>query len=86
MIGERPVFFGKGSVRHEIISDYFINFEAMKNVVFDLGGVVFHRDAKKVRRELIDFFAFIFASKMPAFLGGIRSWSSHFRRGARRTE
>ena len=39
----------------------------MKNVVFDLGGVVFHRDAKKVRRELIDFFAFIFASKMPLF-------------------
>lgn len=67
MMGERPVFFGKGSVRHDIFSDYFINFEAMKNVVFDLGGVVFHRDAKKVRRELIDFFAFIFASKMPLF-------------------
>ncbi len=39
----------------------------MKNIVFDLGGVVFHRDAKKVSRELIDFFAFIFASKMPVF-------------------
>jgi len=49
------------------ISDYFINFAAMKNIVFDLGGVVFHRDARKVRRELIDFFAFIFASKMPLF-------------------
>ena len=39
----------------------------MKNIVFDLGGVVFHRDAKKVRKELIDFFAFIFAAKMPLF-------------------
>lgn len=39
----------------------------MKNIVFDLGGVVFHRDAQKVRRELIDFFAFIFASEMPLF-------------------
>jgi len=39
----------------------------MKNIVFDLGGVVFHRDAKKVRPELIEFFAFIFASRMPHF-------------------
>ena len=37
----------------------------MKNIVFDLGGVVFHRDAKKVRKELIDFFAFIFAARCP---------------------
>ncbi len=39
----------------------------MKNIVFDLGGVVFHRDSKKVSREMIDFFAFIFSAKMPVF-------------------
>lgn len=39
----------------------------MKNIVFDLGGVVFHRDPEKVRPELIEFFSFIAASKMPRF-------------------
>lgn len=39
----------------------------MKNIVFDLGGVVFHRNPEKVSYELIEFFSFITASKMPRF-------------------
>lgn len=39
----------------------------MKNIVFDLGGVVFHRDPEKVNGELIEFFSFVFASEMPLF-------------------
>ena len=39
----------------------------MKNIVFDLGGVVFHRDPEKVSSELIEFFSFVAASKMPRF-------------------
>lgn len=39
----------------------------MKNIVFDLGGVVFHRDSHKVSRELTDFFSFIFDAEMPRF-------------------
>ncbi len=39
----------------------------MKNIVFDLGGVVFARDPKKCPKELTDFFAFISAPEMPTF-------------------
>ena len=39
----------------------------MKNIVFDLGGVVFARDKNKCRQELIDFFSFVRAEKMPEF-------------------
>lgn len=50
----------------------------MKNIVFDLGGVLFHRDPRKVRPELIEFFSFIFSSKLPLFWEeydrGVRTW------------
>lgn len=39
----------------------------MKNIVFDLGGVVFARDPRKCPKELTDFFAFISAPDMPTF-------------------
>lgn len=39
----------------------------MKNIVFDLGGVVFARDRSKCDSELIDFFGFLRAPQMPAF-------------------
>ena len=39
----------------------------MKNIVFDLGGVVFGRDPRKWEPEFMEFFAFIHAEKMPEF-------------------
>lgn len=39
----------------------------MKNIVFDLGGVVFARDPRKCDADLIDFFSFVRAEKMPKF-------------------
>ena len=39
----------------------------MKNIVFDLGGVLFARDKNKCPQELVDFFSFVRAEKMPAF-------------------
>jgi len=39
----------------------------MKNIVFDLGGVVFARDKNKCSQELVDFFAFVRAERMPRF-------------------
>lgn len=39
----------------------------MKNIVFDLGGVLFARDAKKCTQEFIDFFAFVRQDPMPHF-------------------
>ncbi|MEG2614855.1 MAG: HAD family phosphatase [Alistipes sp.] len=39
----------------------------MKNIVFDLGGVVFARDKNKCTQEFIDFFAFVRAPQMPKF-------------------
>lgn len=39
----------------------------MKNIVFDLGGVVFARDKGKSTQEFIDFFGFIRAERIPAF-------------------
>lgn len=39
----------------------------MKNIVFDLGGVVFARDPKKCEPEFVEFFSFVRFPKMPAF-------------------
>ncbi len=39
----------------------------MKNIVFDLGGVLFARDAAKCTQEFIDFFAFVRSDPMPRF-------------------
>ena len=39
----------------------------MKNIVFDLGGVLFARDATKCPQEFVDFFAFVRAEQMPRF-------------------
>lgn len=37
----------------------------MKNIVFDLGGVVFARDPRKCPPELLDFFSFVRDERMP---------------------
>ena len=42
----------------------------MKNIVFDLGGVVFARNPQRCTPEFIDFFAFVRDPQMP------RSYSS----------
>ncbi len=39
----------------------------MKNIVFDLGGVLFAREKRELSREFIEFFSFIRAPKMPHF-------------------
>lgn len=39
----------------------------MKNIVFDLGGVVFERDRNKCSQEFIDFFGFIRSERLPRF-------------------
>lgn len=39
----------------------------MKNIIFDLGGVLFRRDPKKCTPDFIDFFAFVRFPKMPYF-------------------
>lgn len=39
----------------------------MKNIVFDLGGVVFARDTRKCSQEFIDFFSFVRSERMPRF-------------------
>ena len=39
----------------------------MKNIVFDLGGVVFARDIKKCTEDFVSFFQFVRAPKMPYF-------------------
>lgn len=41
--------------------------QTIKNVVFDLGGVLFRRDPQKCTPEFIDFFAFVRFPKMPLF-------------------
>lgn len=45
----------------------FIYLCVMKNIVFDLGGVVFARDPKKCEAEFVEFFSFIRDHKMPLF-------------------
>ena len=39
----------------------------IKNVVFDLGGVVFMRDPKKCTQDFLNFFSFVRADVMPHF-------------------
>lgn len=39
----------------------------MKNIVFDLGGVLFARDRSKCTQEFHDFFSFIRSERMPLF-------------------
>lgn len=39
----------------------------MKNIVFDLGGVVFNRDTRTCTQDFIDFFSFVRAERMPEF-------------------
>lgn len=39
----------------------------MKNIVFDLGGVVFARDTRTCTPDFIDFFSFVRAERMPEF-------------------
>ncbi|WP_418992033.1 HAD family hydrolase [Alistipes sp.] len=39
----------------------------MKNIVFDLGGVLFARDKTRCAEEFGDFFAFVRAEEMPRF-------------------
>lgn len=39
----------------------------MKNIVFDLGGVVFARDPRKFELEFIKFFSYILLPQMPRF-------------------
>ena len=39
----------------------------MKNIVFDLGGVLFARDKSKCPPELLEFFSFLRAPRMPLF-------------------
>ena len=39
----------------------------MKNIVFDLGGVVFARDVQKCTPDFIRFFDFVRAPEMPGF-------------------
>lgn len=41
--------------------------EKIKNVVFDLGGVVFSRDPRKFEPEFIRFFSYILLPEMPKF-------------------
>lgn len=41
--------------------------ENVKNIVFDLGGVVFARDPRKFEPEFIKFFSYILLPKMPEF-------------------
>lgn len=45
----------------------FVDMKNVKNVVFDLGGVVFARDPRKFEPEFIKFFSYILLPKMPEF-------------------
>ena len=45
----------------------FVAMEKIKNIVFDLGGVVFARDPRKFEPEFIKFFSYILLPKMPEF-------------------
>lgn len=39
----------------------------MKNIIFDLGGVLFARDRRKCSPDLLEFFGFLRAPQMPRF-------------------
>ena len=45
----------------------FAVMKTLKNIVFDLGGVVVARDRHKVSQEFADFFAFVQCTPMPEF-------------------
>ena len=45
----------------------FVSMEKIKNVVFDLGGVLFSRDPRKFEPEFIKFFSYILLPQMPRF-------------------
>lgn len=45
----------------------FVTMKSIKNVVFDLGGVVFARDPRKFEPEFIKFFSYILLPQMPKF-------------------
>ncbi|MFI3292635.1 MAG: HAD family phosphatase [Rikenellaceae bacterium] len=47
----------------------------IKNVIFDLGGVVFARDPKKCTPEFLEFFSYVMYDPMP-------KWWSEYDRGA----
>lgn len=38
-----------------------------RNIVFDLGGVLFARDPRKFEREFVEFFSYIYLPQMPKF-------------------
>ena len=59
--------FGNLCVQARTIALTFHYLCRMKNIVFDLGGVVFGRDPRKWEPEFMEFFAFIHAEKMPEF-------------------
>ena len=59
-VGWGVVYYGKNA--------YFCTImDKIKNVVFDLGGVVFSRDPRKFEREFIEFFSYIALPQMPHF-------------------
>ena len=41
--------------------------KSLKNIIFDLGGVVFSRDPRKFEPEFINFFSYVYLPKMPHF-------------------
>ncbi len=45
----------------------FVTMNKIKNVVFDLGGVLFTRDPRKFEREFIEYFSYIHLPEMPRF-------------------
>lgn len=60
----------KNRERHLLFShkiSTFVIMEKIKNVVFDLGGVVFARDPRKFEPEFIKFFSYILLPQMPKF-------------------
>ncbi len=73
--GERPVFLCPGEwkacenllLRLGMRIFAAVKRETMKNIVFDLGGVLFARDRKKCDPELLEFFGFLRAPQMPRF-------------------
>ncbi len=46
---------------------FLLPLQSMKNIVFDLGGVVFARDPQKCTTDFINFFSFIRSEQMPLF-------------------
>ena len=38
-----------------------------RNIVFDLGGVLFARDPRKFEREFVELFSYIYLPQLPKF-------------------